>query len=52
MSRNYKFHNPEEVCFVTIAVVAWIDVFTIKFLPHERICVAAWETDNRFNGLE
>lgn len=28
MSRNYKFHNPEGVYFVSFAVVEWLDVFT------------------------
>lgn len=28
MSRNYKFHNPEGIYFVSFAVVEWIDVFT------------------------
>jgi hypothetical protein len=28
MSRNYKFHNPEGVFFVSFAVVECIDVFT------------------------
>jgi hypothetical protein len=28
MSRNYKFKNPAGVCFVSFAVVDWIDVFT------------------------
>ena len=28
MSRNYKFHNPEGLYFVSFAVVAWLDVFT------------------------
>jgi len=28
MSRNYKFHNPEGICFVSFAVVEWLDVFT------------------------
>ena len=27
MSRNYKFHNPEGVYFVSFAVVGWLDVF-------------------------
>ena len=26
MSRNYKFHNPQGICFVSFAVVEWIDV--------------------------
>lgn len=28
MSRNYKFHNPEGIYFVSFAVVDWLDVFT------------------------
>ncbi|MBS2213735.1 transposase [Carboxylicivirga mesophila] len=28
MSHNYKFHNPSGVCFVSFAVVEWLDVFT------------------------
>ena len=28
MSRNYKFHNPEGVYYVSFAVVDWLDVFT------------------------
>ncbi len=28
MSRNYKFYNPDGVCFVSFAVVEWLDVFT------------------------
>lgn len=28
MSRNYKFHNPEGVYFVSFAVINWLDVFT------------------------
>ncbi len=28
MSRNYKFHNPDGVYFVSFAVVDWLDVFT------------------------
>ncbi len=27
MSRNYKFHNPEGLYFVSFAVVEWVDVF-------------------------
>jgi REP element-mobilizing transposase RayT len=30
MSRNYKFHNPEGLYFVSFAVVNWIDVFSRK----------------------
>ena len=28
MSRNYKFHNPKGLYFVSFAVVQWLDVFT------------------------
>ena len=28
MSRNYKFHNPQGLYFVSFAVVYWLDVFT------------------------
>ncbi|CAL2087385.1 protein of unknown function [Tenacibaculum sp. 190524A02b] len=28
MSRNYKFHNPDGIYFVSFAVVKWLDVFT------------------------
>ena len=27
MSRNYKFHNPEGVYFISFAIVEWLDVF-------------------------
>jgi REP element-mobilizing transposase RayT len=30
MSRNYRFHNPEGVYFVSFAVVNWLEVFTIN----------------------
>ncbi|WGH76035.1 hypothetical protein P8625_02375 [Tenacibaculum tangerinum] len=28
MSRNYKFHNPGGLYFVSFVVVNWLDVFT------------------------
>ena len=28
MSRNYKFHNPEGLYFISFSVVGWLDVFT------------------------
>ncbi|WP_332453298.1 transposase [Chryseobacterium aquaticum] len=27
MSRNYKFHNPKGLYFISFAVVGWLDVF-------------------------
>ena len=29
VSRNYKFHNPEGIYFVSFAVVEWLDNITI-----------------------
>jgi len=54
MSRNYKFHNPDGLYFVSFAVVNWLDVFTrnvykdilldsLKFCQREKgIEIAAW----------
>ena len=43
MSRNYKFHNPEGLYFISFAVVGWLDVFTRNeykdlFLESVRFC--------------
>jgi len=27
MSRKYKFHNPDGICFVMFAVIRWIDSY-------------------------
>jgi len=54
MSRNYKFHHPENAHFVTITTVNWIDVFTrilykeilvdsLKYcIAHKGLQVHAW----------
>lgn len=54
MSRNYKFHNPEGLYFVSFAVVEWLDVFTrniykdilldsLRFCQNEKgMEIAAW----------
>lgn len=54
MSRNYKFHNPEGLYFVSFAVVEWLDVFTrniykdilldsLRFCQKEKgMEIAAW----------
>lgn len=53
MSRNYKFHNPEGLYFVSFAVVHWIDVFTrslysdifletMKFYQKDRLDLYAY----------
>ncbi|MGE8556644.1 MAG: REP-associated tyrosine transposase [Chryseobacterium jejuense] len=43
MSRNYKFHNPEGLYFISFAVVGWLDVFIRNeykeiFLESLRFC--------------
>lgn len=43
MSRNYKFHNPDGLYFISFAVVGWLDVFTRKvyknlFLESLQFC--------------
>ncbi|WP_312341256.1 hypothetical protein [Chryseobacterium binzhouense] len=43
MSRNYKFHNPEGLYFISFAVVGWLDVFVRNeykdiFLESLRFC--------------
>ena len=43
MSRNYKFHNPEGLYFISFAVVSWLDVFIRNeykdlFLESIRFC--------------
>lgn len=54
MSRNYKFHNPEGVYFVSFAVVNWLEIFnnndykniileSLKFCQHEKgMEIFAW----------
>ncbi|WP_317224584.1 hypothetical protein [Chryseobacterium aahli] len=42
MSRNYKYHNPEGLYFISFAVVGWLDVFIRNEykdapLPHSMI---------------
>ncbi|WP_315052786.1 hypothetical protein [Chryseobacterium indoltheticum] len=27
MSRNYKFHNPEGLYFISFAIVGWLHIF-------------------------
>jgi REP element-mobilizing transposase RayT len=43
MSRNYKFHNPEGLYFISFAIVGWLDVFIRNeykdlFLESVRFC--------------
>ena len=50
MSRNYKFHNPEGVYFVSFAVVEWIDVFTR--LGYKEILLDCLRYCQQYKGME
>lgn len=50
MSRNYKFHNPEGVYFVSFAVVEWVDVFTRN--EYKDIIVESLDFCQKNKGLE
>lgn len=50
MSRNYKFHNPEGLYFVTFTVVRWIDVFTRR--EYKDILVDSLKYCMENKGLE
>lgn len=50
MSRNYKFHNPEGVYFVSFAVVDWIDVFTRN--EYKEILLDSLSYSQKNKGME
>ena len=50
MSRNYKFHNPEGIYFVSFAVVEWLDVFTRK--EYKNIIVDSLNYCQKEKGME
>ncbi len=50
MSRNYKFHNPEGLYFVSFAVVYWLDVFTRN--EYKDILVESLEYCQLQKGME
>ena len=50
MSRNYKFHNPEGIYFVSFAVVEWIDVFTRN--EYKNILLESLEYSQKEKGME
>jgi len=50
MSRNYKFHNPEGVYFISFAVVNWLDVFTRN--EYKNILIDSLHYCQREKGLE
>jgi REP element-mobilizing transposase RayT len=50
MSRNYKFHNPEGVYFISFAVVGWLDVFTRE--EYKSILIESLHYCQREKGME
>jgi REP element-mobilizing transposase RayT len=50
MSRNYKFHNPEGLYFVSFAVVGWLDVFTRN--EYKDILIESLKFCQKEKGLE
>ena len=50
MSRNYKFHNPVGLYFVSFAVVNWLDVFTCN--AYKNILIDSLAFCQREKGME
>lgn len=50
MSRNYKFHNPEGIYFISFAVVSWLDVFTRN--EYKDIIVDSLHYSQQNKGME
>ena len=50
MSRNYKFHNPDGVYFVSFAVVEWLDVFTKN--EYKDIIIDSLQYCQKEKGME
>ncbi|WP_046756134.1 REP-associated tyrosine transposase [Kordia jejudonensis] len=50
MSRNYKFHNPKGLYFVSFAVVYWLDIFTRN--EYKNIIVDSLHYCQKEKGME
>ena len=50
MSRNYKFHNPKGIYFISFAVVEWIDVFTRN--DYKNILIESLHYCQKEKGME
>ena len=50
MSRNYKFHNPDGVYFVSFAVVEWLDVFIRN--EYKNIILESLQFCQKEKGME
>jgi REP element-mobilizing transposase RayT len=50
MSRNYKFHHPDGVYFVSFSVVEWLDVFTRN--EYKNIIIESLQYCQNEKGME
>lgn len=50
MSRNHKFHNPEDLYFISFAVVGWLNVFTRN--EYKDLFLESLEFCQKKKGLE
>jgi putative transposase len=50
MSRKYKFHDQDELYFVTFAVINWIDLFIRQ--EYRQIMLDSWKYCKENKGLE
>ena len=50
MSRNYKFHNPDGVYFISFAVVEWLDVLTCD--EYKTILIESLHYCQQKKGME
>jgi len=50
MSRNYKFHDPKGLYFVSFAVVEWFDVFTMN--EYKNILLDSLQYCQKEKGME
>ncbi|WP_346857090.1 transposase [uncultured Draconibacterium sp.] len=50
MSRNYKFHNPDGVYFVSFAIIEWLDVFTRN--EYKKIILDSLHYCQKEKGME
>jgi REP element-mobilizing transposase RayT len=50
MSTKYKFHNQDQLYFITFAVVNWIDLFIRN--EYKQILLDSWHFCSEKKGLE
>jgi REP element-mobilizing transposase RayT len=50
VSRKYKFHQPDQLYFISFAVVGWLDVFIRN--EYRDILLESWKYCIRHKGLE